>query len=261
MSQCRLSIVTVCYNAEQTISDTILSILNQTYSDFEYIIIDGNSTDQTSAVIKKYLPAFSAKGVTVKYISEPDTGIYDAMNKGIERAEGEWIAFMNADDSYYDERVLSTIFAEQYDGYDVLYGSTNYIMEDCKEIRKPYPLETLQNEMAFGHQSSFVRTSVARLKKYDLSYELSSDYQLFLELWLENRRFFCLEDIVVANFSYMGKSRMKGYQSIKELLLIRCQHQIPGISKARTWFDYAKWILVHLGGARDIKINRESGIF
>lgn len=253
----RLSIVTVCYNAGQSIEETILSILNQTYDDFEYIIVDGGSTDGTNKVINHYLSAFHEKGITIKYISESDDGIYDAMNKGIEMAEGEWITFMNADDSYYSREVLSKIFEKHYEGFDVLYGSTNYIIDKSKEIRKPCSLEVLGSDMAFAHQSSFVRTSVAQAKKFDISYELSSDYQFFLELWLENKKFHCLENIVVSNFSYMGRSRTKGYQSIKELRKIRCMHNIPGISKAKLWMDYFWWIGVHLGGLRDIKMNRK----
>jgi glycosyltransferase involved in cell wall biosynthesis len=258
LSDCKLSIVTVCYNAEQTIEDTILSILNQTYNDFEYIIVDGNSTDGTNDIIKKFLPDFAKKGVVVKYISEPDDGIYYAMNKGIDMAEGEWIAFMNADDSYYDSTTLSQIFAKQYDGYDVLYGSANLITEQEARIEKPYPLEELATHMVFSHQSSFVRTEIAKIKKYDTSYELASDYQFFLELWLERKRFCCLENMVVSNFAFMGNSRVRAYQSCLELKKIRCMHDIPGCTKIEKWLDYWWHIVVHLGGARDMKINRNS---
>lgn len=257
LEQCKLSIVTVCYNADTTIEHTILSILNQTYQNYEYIIVDGKSTDTTNLIIKRYLPAFQKRGIRVKYSSEHDKGIYDAMNKGIELAEGEWLAFMNADDSYYNSEVLSAIFKEEYEGYDVLYGSTNYITEEMQKVEQPYSLDILGSQMAFAHQSSFVRTSVARLKKFDVSYELSSDYQFFLELWLERRKFYYLKGIVVSNFAYMGRSRTRGYQSIKELRKIRCMHSIPGIPKAKLWLDYFWWIGVHLGGMRDIKINRK----
>lgn len=258
MQGCKLSVITVCYNAEKTIENTILSILNQTYHNYEYIVVDGKSTDGTNQIIKRYLSAFHKRKINVKYISESDNGIYDAMNKGIEMAEGEWIAFMNADDSYYDKEVLSKVFEEPYDGYDVLYGSTNYITEEEEKIDSPLPLDVLSGQMAFAHQSAFVRTSIMKSKKFDLSYELASDYQLFLELWLEHKRFYCIENVVISNFSYMGKSRTKGYQSVKELLKIRCLHDIPGNSKAKLWFDYIWWIGVHLGGLRDIKINRRS---
>ena len=99
-----ISVVTVSYNAVDTIERTILSVLNQTYSDIEYIIIDGGSTDGTVDLIKKY-----ADKITY-WVSEPDQGIYDAMNKGIDVATGEWINFMNSGDSFYRQDVLSSLF-------------------------------------------------------------------------------------------------------------------------------------------------------
>lgn len=93
-----ISVVTVSYNAVATIEQTLLSVINQTYPNIEYIIIDGGSTDGTVDIIKKYADEI------VYWISEPDKGIYDAMNKGIKKANGEWINFINAGDSYYDKK-------------------------------------------------------------------------------------------------------------------------------------------------------------
>lgn len=93
-----ISVVTVSYNAVGTIEQTLLSVINQTYPNIEYIIIDGGSTDGTVDIIKKYADEI------VYWISEPDKGIYDAMNKGIKKANGEWINFINAGDSYYDKK-------------------------------------------------------------------------------------------------------------------------------------------------------------
>ena len=106
------SIITVCFNSEKTIERTIHSILNQSFLSFEYIIIDGKSEDKTNDIIQQYLPMFENRGIAVKYISEKDNGIFNAMNKGINMAEGVWIAFMNADDSYYDSEVLRDIFSD-----------------------------------------------------------------------------------------------------------------------------------------------------
>lgn len=97
----KLSIITVCFNAENTIEKTIKSILEQTSTEFEWVVVDGKSTDTTNEIIKKYLPEFECKGVKVNYCSENDKGIYDAMNKGAQRATGEYLTYMNADDLYY----------------------------------------------------------------------------------------------------------------------------------------------------------------
>lgn len=247
----RVSIITVCYNAEKTIENTICSILQQSFLGYEYIIVDGQSEDRTNNIIQQYLSAFANRGITVKYISEKDNGIYYAMNKGVDMAEGEWIAFMNADDSYYDTEVLQDIFGEnKYEDYDVIYGSTNYIDDKNEKIRKPLNLNILRNQVVFAHQSSFVKMEIMKKKHFDVTYRLAADYQLFLELWLENKRFMELEGRVVANFSECGISKEKSYESIKELRKIRYRHNIPGNSKIKDWLDYAWWVVVHLGGRR-----------
>lgn len=96
----RVSVITVCYNAVSAIQRTILSVLSQTYENIEYIIIDGKSTDGTLAIIKKYESRIAF------WLSEPDNGIYDAMNKAIDKATGEWVLFMNADDEFVDNKVV-----------------------------------------------------------------------------------------------------------------------------------------------------------
>src|SRR5438105_14705 len=120
----RISIITVVYNNVANIEVTILSILNQTYKNIEYIVIDGGSTDGTLDVIKKYKDKISF------WVSEKDNGIYDAMNKGIKVATGEWINFINSGDSYFDNDVLEKIMEAEYfnaTSIDVIYGNTQII--------------------------------------------------------------------------------------------------------------------------------------
>ncbi len=112
----KISIVTVCYNAERNIEKTILSVINQTYDNIEYIVIDGGSNDGTLSVINKYASKID------KVISEPDKGIYDAMNKGITLAKGDWINFMNAGDSYVDSCVLKLVSDNINSNCDMIYG-------------------------------------------------------------------------------------------------------------------------------------------
>ena len=113
------SIITVSYNAKESIEDTINSIVNQTYSNFEYIIVDGGSTDGTLDIIRKYEDKISY------WISEPDNGIYDAMNKGLAICKGEWINFMNSGDLFYNDHVLVDIYRYcDFKKFHILYGKT-----------------------------------------------------------------------------------------------------------------------------------------
>lgn len=246
-----LSVVTVCFNAEKTIQKTLSSILNQTYTNYEYIIIDGASTDKTNQIIQEYLSKFREKQITIKYITEKDDGIYYAMNKAIHMACGEWIAFMNADDSYYDKRVFADIFAEKsYGAYDVIYGDTNFIFIDGTKVIKADKESGLIDHMAFSHQSSFVKTEVMKERLFDTSYELAADYLFFLELWLDHKRFYYIKDRIISNYSALGTTTQRSYWSNLEARKIRCMHKIPGKSKLSLWFEYLRWIGVHLGGIR-----------
>ena len=114
MQNLRISVITVCLNASKTIEQTILSIINQTYDNIEYIIIDGVSTDGTLDIIKKYESKISLCQ------SEPDNGIYDAMNKGLKLATGDFLIFMGADDVFYNENVIYKV-ASEIDNYDDIY--------------------------------------------------------------------------------------------------------------------------------------------
>lgn len=121
-----ISVVTVSYNAVATIEQTLLSVINQTYPNIEYIIIDGGSTDGTVDIIKKYADEI------VYWISEPDKGIYDAMNKGIKKANGEWINFINAGDSYYDKKSIEQIVLSFHEEGIIYYGDA-WVNSICKK--------------------------------------------------------------------------------------------------------------------------------
>ena len=121
----KVSVITVCYNAEASIGNTLKSVLEQTYKDFEYVIIDGASKDNTLKIVERYKPEFEEKGILLNLISEKDNGIYDAMNKAVRCCNGEWLIYMNADDTFADADVLKDILADNdHDGIDVVYGDS-----------------------------------------------------------------------------------------------------------------------------------------
>lgn len=146
----KITVVTVCFNAEKVLEQTMLSVLSQTYKDIEYLVIDGGSKDGTLDIIKKY----SDK---VKWISEPDKGIYDAMNKAIKMASGEWINFMNAGDCFASIDVLENVFSKEYpEEVNFLYSDNWY--EDEKGIRTYAPHD--HKSLSLNHQSCIYRKSL-----------------------------------------------------------------------------------------------------
>jgi len=195
----KISVVTVCYNAVAAIENTILSVLNQTYPNIEYIIIDGASTDGTVDIVKKYLDKITY------FVSEPDKGIYDAMNKGVDVATGEWINFMNSGDSFATDHTISDIFGRgiDYEGQDVIYGDTLYVYSGSPILYKAKPLSTLEYRMAFCHQSSYVRTHLLKLRHFDLHFKYVADYDFFHHLYINGHSFHYFSK-VMTNYSLEG---------------------------------------------------------
>ena len=153
-----ISVITVCYNAASCIEKTILSVINQTYSNIEYIIIDGGSTDGTIDIVNKYKDRISV------IVSEKDKGIYDAMNKGVTYATGEWVNFMNAGDTFYNSNVVTELFKDNIEEkYTVVFGDTNVITQ-YKEIFVNYGYKKMHKYMPSCHQSIFCRRNI--LMKY-----------------------------------------------------------------------------------------------
>ena len=144
-----ISIVTVSYNAVLTIEQTILSVINQTYPNVEYIIIDGGSTDGTVDIIKKY------EDKIAYWVSEPDKGIYDAMNKGGLKATGDFIQFLNAGDWFENEYVIEKIFKDWYKRVDVIYGDMIIRRSDGVYYAKAQDLSHFENDFPLFHPSTW----------------------------------------------------------------------------------------------------------
>lgn len=171
-----ISIITVCYNAENNIKRTLKSILNQSFNDIEYIVIDGKSTDKTIDIVKEFTP-------NAVIISEKDNGIYDAMNKAFDIAKGEFICFINAGDALFSDKTLEKVseIIKSNPLADIIYGHTIIIDEKDNELylRKLTPPKNLtfksfSNGMMICHQSFYVRKSIA--PKYDIQYKFSADF-------------------------------------------------------------------------------------
>lgn len=175
----KISVVTVCYNAVDTLEETMLSVLNQTYPNVEYIVIDGGSTDGTVDIIKKYADRLAY------WVSEPDKGIYDAMNKGIDIATGDYINFMNAGDMFHSPNVIKSIYENEFHNYKVIYGSTLMKYSYGDYIVAPDKIEKITKCMTLCHQSVFVKLSEARKHLYKFTNGLAADHGALLEIYNE----------------------------------------------------------------------------
>ncbi|WP_339679941.1 glycosyltransferase family 2 protein [Cyclobacterium marinum] len=194
----KISIITVCYNCVKDITLTIESVLNQKYSNIQYIIIDGGSTDGTIDIINKYKDKIDI------IISEPDQGIFDAMNKGLKYATGDWVNFMNAGDRFYDDSVLQFLFqSTSYINIGVLYGSTF----SNGTIRKPKELGFLKyGGIMACHQSIFYNRLICGNELfYKTKHKFYGDIELTRRLYLRNIEFQKVS-IVISSFQGGGFS-------------------------------------------------------
>ena len=202
-----VSIITVVFNGKKYLEETIQSVINQTYDNVEYIIIDGGSTDGTLDIIHKYEHAIDY------WVSERDGGIYDAMNKGIDVVSGEWINFMNAGDGFYADDTLEKIFTiNDYKNIDVIYGNHNIIYPHKTRIAKAGNIEDIWKGSQFCHQSSFIASNTHKANKFNPS-NISADFEFFYTLFRE-KKVFRYVDVVVANYSAGGVSDIKRVDSI-----------------------------------------------
>lgn len=181
-----ITIITVSYNAENDIERTIKSVIRQTYQNIEYIIIDGGSSDKTVDIIKKY------EGKINLWVSEPDEGIYDAMNKGVKLAKGQWINFMNAGDSFETKNIVKELFANNYINADLIYGDTYFKNSSTGERKliKAKELETLWMAINFNHNSLFSRVECLKEFPFDINYKIVSDSKFVIECYINKKIFY-----------------------------------------------------------------------
>lgn len=199
------SIITVCRNTEKTIKKTIESVLNQTFQDYEYIVVDGASKDSTFLIAQSYDNRFSNINIAYNRISENDLGIYNAMNKGIGLAKGQWLLFLNAGDSFCSNFVLEK-FAEFVDeNYDIIYGDAIHTFSNLYHYEKCLPLDKMTEKLPFCHQSAFVSAELMRFCLYNENYKIAADFDFFLKCYLLKKKFLYVS-LPVALFELGGIS-------------------------------------------------------
>lgn len=195
----KISIVTVCYNDSYALVPTLLSIGKQTYDDIEVIVQDGASTDGTPEIVKMF-----GNWIT-KYESKPDTGIYQAMNRAIEKCTGEFAVFMNAADRFLTPTSLEELVAEITPRDDVIYGYSQ--SEETGQVHKYRPENMYWAGMTFDHQATAVKTSLLKKHKYREGLKISGDYDLMSRMRLSGANFRQIDKVVaIKPFEYGASS-------------------------------------------------------
>ncbi|MBQ7217476.1 MAG: glycosyltransferase [Synergistaceae bacterium] len=242
-----VTILTVSFNAEATIARTIESVMNQTCKNIEYIVIDGASRDKTPSIAESYIEHFTAQeGCTMQVISEPDKGMYDALNKGANLAHGEIIGQINADDWYEPDAVQTMAELYEREGYDLAWGSLN-VITPSRTFIKHAKRGLLWTTSHWCHPAAFARREILLEYPYPLT-NSHDDFDFATHVYLDGRKIITL-DKVISNFTFGGMSTQKSLSEAKKRL-----DEIYGIYKKygmsrfyylhRLAFETVKYFLV-----------------
>jgi glycosyltransferase involved in cell wall biosynthesis len=213
-----ISVITVVFNGYEKITQTIESVVNQSYNYLDYVVIDGGSTDGTLDIVDRF------RGSIATVVSEPDKGIYDAMNKGIVLAKGDWIIFMNCGDRFYANDTLEQFAVNLVDA-DLVYGDAWIEYETFGTTLPRYPLRQLWKEMPFCHQALFTRSAVMKNNPFDLRFRLSADYEFIYRASLLNYRFKYGNQIVCRFDNTDGLSKRNPLSSYRERIQIALEKE------------------------------------
>lgn len=240
----KLTIITAVYNGASTIRDTIDSVLTQNVNDIEYIIVDGMSIDGTADIVESY------DDKRIKYIREPDRGIYDAMNKGIRSAAGDVIGIINSDD-FYVPGILNEIMSyfAQYSDVDIIHGNTFDVDQKGRvKISKPHNLDSLKYGMTLRHPTCFVKKNIyKKIWLFDQQFHIAADYDFLLRCYMQWTKFFYVDKVFV-RFRRGGISDTNRIESCREQTAVRKKNKcryiilVSIVLFVRQW----KWLVVSL---------------
>ena len=251
----KFSIITITYNAGAFLSRTVESVLSQHYRDIEHIIIDGASTDSTISVAQDYMQrSYAAQnGHEVRIVSEPDNGLYDAMNKGLRQASGDYICFLNAGDFFPNANVLDTIVSRSLTGKSwqqlpaVIYGDTDIVDNEGNFLRhrrlappRNLTWRSFRKGMLVCHQAFYARLDIARTVPYDTRYRYSADVDWCIRVMKEAERMgagLAYVDSVVVNYTQEGQTTKHHRDSLKERYrVMQCHYGAFTTALMHAWF-------------------------
>ncbi len=245
MAQPLISLITVVFNGEKLIADTLRSAVNQTYKNIELVIIDGGSSDKTIELAKQFNSSIGT------LISENDNGIYDAMNKGINAAKGEWLYFLNAGDSFYDDKVLEDVFTLNN------LGNVDLIYSKIQTKNEPTGVDYVTGErITFSdffsrypicHQATFTRKSAfTKLGTFDIKYKLAADTEWFARFFKSQPEKALFLNRTVAFYDIQGTTYHKRMQGYSEYLDFGKKHFPFFVSVKNHLFYPLLWLKVKL---------------
>ena len=210
-----VSIITVCYNSEETIRDTIESVLNQDYDRIEYLVIDGESKDDTVNIARSYQERFRERGFEYRIVSEKDAGLYDAMNKGIRLAGGTIIGIINSDDWYETAAVRTAVEAYREEAYGMFYADIRLIKQDGKVMIKHSRQDRFPTSRHWNHPTTFItKATYDELGGYR-NEGIHDDFDLFLRIRRAGKKI-VIKNEILANFRVGGASNEKSLSKCRE---------------------------------------------
>jgi len=217
----KVSIITVTLNSEKTIAKTIESVLSQTYTNLEYIIIDGLSNDSTINIAESYRPKFQAKGISYQIVSEPDRGMYDALNKGIKLASGLIIGSINSDDWYEPIAVETVVETYKKKPFEMFYADLR-IIDRSKEWVKKAKLKRIISSRYWNHPTTFIAKEVYNKYQYKLE-SMYDDFDLMIRIRKDKKNRVAIANIPIANFAFGGMSTRKNFDQTIRRIIARYQ--------------------------------------
>ena len=241
----KVSIITINYNNQSGLQRTIDSVTSQSFSDIEWIVIDGDSKDGSRELIEKYKKHFAY------WVSEHDGGIYQAMNKGVEHASGDWLLFLNSGDWLFDNDVLSKVFDTQHDA-DILYGDVMYHWPDARGMQLEQKPDSLSLYYFYTdtlcHQATFYKSEIFKTHRYNENYRICSDWALYIQLLTEGYKFLHLP-ICITNFPQDGISTNLNESHLAERKQVIedyfPKYIVPDLERLRLIDEHKKHIASH----------------
>jgi putative colanic acid biosynthesis glycosyltransferase len=215
----KVTIITVNYNMVEDLARTIASVSDQSYDGLEYIVVDGGSSDGSTALLE------SQAGGIARWVSEPDRGLYDAMNKGVRIASGDWVLFMNAGDTFHNRNVVADVFSRPADDADIIYGHMmrHYAGQNVQRLVRSRPVSALPLSMPCSHQSLFARRTLLLQIPFADDLSIVADHDFLLRAQRVGARFRQI-DRIIGNFATGGTSDRNRRESMRQLRHILQRH-------------------------------------